>query len=262
MYCSEEIRLLLEESSKSGIISLSEHQLLENVFEFADTPVKQIMVPRGKIVGIEATMNIVEIHKQFVNEGYSRMPVYKDSIDNIIGIFYAKDILKLNLSRDDFDIKKIIRPAYFINEERKINEVLRKMQKGKIHLSIVLDEFSGTAGLVTLEDIIEEIFGEIQDEYDEETPIVEKTGDNSFTVNALATISDANDFLPKPLPESEDYETVGGLITSEVGRIPEVNETIELENYDCKIIKRSDRSIELVKLTYIKNRDEENQEVY
>jgi CBS domain containing-hemolysin-like protein len=260
LHSAEEIRYLLEESSKSGIIGISEHQLLENVFEFTDTPVRQIMVPRGRIVGIEASMSIDEIHEQFVNEAYSRMPVYKDSIDNIIGVIYAKDLIRLKLTENKFVIKEIIRPAYFIHEEQKINEVLRKMQKGKVHLAIVLDEFSGTAGLITLEDIIEEIFGEIQDEYDEETPIVEKTGENTYTVNALASISDANDHLPEPLPESEDYETVGGLITSETGRIPEKNETIQLEHYDCRIIKRSERSLELVTLTYIENRNSEELE--
>ncbi|OGU14595.1 MAG: hemolysin [Ignavibacteria bacterium GWB2_35_12] len=251
LHSAEEIRYLLEESQKSGVIGVSEHELLENVFEFSDTPVKQIMIPRGKIIGVEISMEIKKVLETFIDEGYSRMPIYKGSIDDILGVIYAKDLINLMHHNNLFVIQDIIRPAFFIQEEEKINVVLRRMQKEKVHLAIVLDEFGGTAGLITLEDIMEEIFGEIQDEYDEEMPIVEKTDELTFRVNALAAISDANVYLPEPLPESEDYETIGGLITSEVGRIPDENELIDFQNYQCKIIKRSERSIEQVLLKYV-----------
>ncbi|MBI5324219.1 MAG: HlyC/CorC family transporter [Ignavibacteriae bacterium] len=251
LHSAEEIRYLLEESQKSGVIGVSEHELLENVFEFSDTPVKQIMIPRGKIIAVEVSMKINQILEIFIDQGYSRMPIYKNSIDNILGVIYAKDLINLMHHNNLFVIQDIIRPQFFIPEDEKINIVLRRMQKERVHLAIVLDEFGGTAGLITLEDIIEEIFGEIQDEYDEETPIIEKIDDYNFRVNALAAISDANEFLPEPLPESEDYETIGGLITSEVGRIPLENELIDILNYQCKIIKRSERSIELVTLKFI-----------
>ncbi|TAL70066.1 MAG: HlyC/CorC family transporter [Bacteroidetes bacterium] len=250
LHSAEEIRYLLEESQKSGVIGVSEHELLENVFEFSETPVKQIMIPRGKIIGVEVSMKINDVLEAFIDEGYSRMPIYKGSIDNILGIIYAKDLINLMHHNNLFVIQDIIRTPFFIREEEKINIVLRRMQKEKVHLAIVLDEFGGTAGLITLEDIIEEIFGEIQDEYDEEVPIVVKIDDITYQVNAVAAISDANEYLPQPLPESEDYETIGGLITGEVGRIPSENEIIELQNYKCKIVKRSERSIELVLLIY------------
>ncbi len=255
LHSAEEIRYLLEESQKSGVIGVSEHELLENVFEFSDTPVKQIMIPRGKIIGVEISMEIKKVLETFIDEGYSRMPIYQGSIDNILGVVYAKDLINLMHHNNLFVIQDIIRTAFFIQEEEKINIVLRRMQKEKVHLAVVLDEFGGTAGLITLEDIMEEIFGEIQDEYDEEMPIVEKIDELTFRVNALAAISDANEYLPEPLPESEEYETIGGLITSEVGRIPLENEMIEFRNYQCKIIKRSERSIELVSLKFFPGKE-------
>ncbi|MGA2296579.1 MAG: transporter associated domain-containing protein, partial [FCB group bacterium] len=200
-----------------------------------------------------------EIVDKFITEGYSRMPVYKDSIDNIIGLIYAKDLINIMKQNKISSVNDILRPAYFVHEDQKINVLLHDMQKRRIHVAIVLDEFGGTAGLVTLEDIIEEIFGEIQDEYDEELPLIEKLNDTEFNIKASATIDDTNDVLPIPLPESDDYETVGGLLTSVTGRIPETNEIIVLDDYNCKILKRTDRSIELVKLTHIEEKEDVNE---
>ena len=255
LHSSDEIRLILEESTKSGAIGISEHELLENVFEFQDTPIKQIMVPRRKIQGVEIGLSLNDVVTKFISEGYSRMPVYKKTIDNIIGIIYAKDLLNMLSNQNLIIIEDIIRPPFFVQEDEKIKTLLHRMQKDKILMAVVIDEFGGTAGLVTMEDIIEEIVGEIQDEYDEETPIVEKINEDTFIVKAEATIADANDYLPFPLPESDDYETIGGLIIDEIGNIPELNEIIKLENYECKILKRSKRSIESIKLNVRKTDD-------
>ncbi|MDQ1267326.1 MAG: magnesium and cobalt exporter, family [Bacteroidota bacterium] len=249
LHSADELRFILEESSKSGIIDRTEHKLLENVFEFADTPVKQIMVPHNKIVGFEYSMEKDEIIQKFIEEGYSRMPIYKRTIDNILGVIYAKDLINMITHDNIFIIHDIIRPVEYVSEDEKINLLLRKFQKEKIHFAVVVDEFGGTAGIVTLEDILEELVGEIQDEYDDEKPIVERISEHEFLVRASATIDDANDFLPLPLPESEDYETVGGLIMNQVGRIPDNNETIPIEYYMCKILKRSKQNLELVKLS-------------
>ncbi len=247
-HSEEELRFLLEAGTKSGVIDQTEHKLLENVFDFSDTPVKQVMVPRNRIEAIDINMTTDKIMEKFIDEGYSRMPVYDEHPDNIKGILFAKDLISMIWHPDIILIHDLIRPAYFVGEDEKISKLLGNMQKMKIHVAIVLDEFGGLAGLVTLEDIIEEIFGEIQDEYDEESPIVEKTAEGDFIVAASATIDDANEFLPLPLTESDDYETVGGLIINTTGTIPEMYETIELEDYICTIIKRSDRFIETVRL--------------
>jgi CBS domain containing-hemolysin-like protein len=248
-HSEEELRLLLEAGTKSGVIDQTEHKLLENVFDFSDTPIRQIMVPRNRIEAVDINMNPEKIMEKFIDEGYSRMPVYDDQPDNIKGIIYAKDIITMIWHPDLILIHDLIRPAYFVNEDDKISKLLSDMQRMKIHVAMVLDEFGGLAGMVTLEDIIEEIFGEIQDEYDEESPIVEKSGNYEYIVAASANIDDANEFLPVPLPESDDYETVGGLIINTTGTIPEQNETIEIDNYICTIIKRSDRLIETLRLT-------------
>jgi len=157
--------------------------------------------------------------------------------------------------KDLIVFQDLIRLPFFISENEHINTLFQIFQKQKIHLAVAQDEFGGTAGIVTLEDIIEEVFGEIQDEYDEELPIVEKKSDFEFIVRASANISDVNDHLPLPLPESDEYETVAGLVTHTVGYIPEVNAEINLENYSCKILKRTKRKIDLVRLVVTENRD-------
>jgi len=248
-HSSEELRYLLEESSKSGVEGVADSKLIENVFDFPDTPVKQVMIPRNKIFAVEVDSQKEEIFDKIIDEGYSRLPVYKETLDNIIGVIYAKDLISMIRHSNLIIVQDLLRPAYFVYEYDKIETVLRQMQRQKIHLGIVLDEFGGVAGIVALEDIIEEIVGEIQDEYDEEEPIVVRLADSEFKVQASSPIDDVNDYLPAPLPEKEDYETVGGLIISEVGRIPKPNELIDLNDYLCKILRSSKRSVETVKLT-------------
>ena len=251
LHTPEEIRYLLEESSKSGIIGTSEHELLENVFEFSDTPIKQIMVPHNKIIAMDVKQSPEEILDVFIEEGISRMPIYHETLDNIMGVVYAKDMLSMFVNKELIIIEDLIRPPFFVHEDEKINFLLKKLQRMRIHLAVVVDDFGGTAGIVTLEDVLEELVGEIQDEYDEEKPFVEMINDREYKVDASASIDDANDYLPVDLPESDDYETVGGLIMHRTGRIPEYNENIVLDDYKCKILKRSKRNIEIVKLTLL-----------
>ena len=242
----EEIRILLHESKKSGAINSSEHELLENVFKFDDKVAEQIMIPRTKVVSIDIDEPLESIMDIIMEEGYSRLPVYKESIDNIIGILYAKDLLKLINNKQKVDIKELIRPAYFITERKPINEVLKEFQRKHIHLAVVLDEFGGTAGIVTMEDIIEELVGEIQDEYDEETSIVVKKNESEYIVNSLSSIIDVNKFLRIPLPESEEYDTVNGFINFIHGGIPELNEKIIINDFEITVIKKSQNAVESV----------------
>ena len=258
LHSAEELRYILEESKNSGIIELTDHKLLDNIFDFADKDVKQIMVPRARIVAIDIADDFNRILDKFIEEAYSRMPVYEGSIDNIIGTINAKDIIALSRNDKINSIKEIIRKPFFVQEEDKIKKVLNAMLRNKLHIAVALDEFGGTAGIVTMEDIIEEIIGEIQDEYDEETPHVEKAGENVFIINTTVTIDDLNEHLPVALPTSEDYETLGGLITSKTGKIPSLNEVFELDNYLCTVLARSERKIEKVKLEFIVKDDESN----
>ncbi|GAB4144798.1 MAG: hemolysin family protein [Bacteroidia bacterium] len=255
IHSEEELRLLLTESEEGGAIKQSEHELIQNVFEFDDRVVKNILVPRTKISAIDIELEPMEILDKMIDEGYSRMPVYRESIDNIIGIIFTKDLLRLmkegSLSKEK--IEQLIRPAHFIPQSKRINDLLREFQTLHIQMAIVTSEFGGITGLVTMEDIIEELVGEIQDEYDEEKPSVEKKSDTEFIVNAMSAISDVNEILPIALPESPHYETVSGLLNYLFGRIPAVNEKKEFGGYEFLILKRFRHSVETVKMTVLDN---------
>ena len=248
LYSTEELRLILDQGKESGAIKSAEHELITNVFEFSERTVRQIMVPRTRIVAIDITTSGDRVVDFFIEEGFSRVPVYQGIIDNIIGVVHAKDIIALMHNPGLILLHDLVRPAYFVPETKPINKLLRDFQRRRIHMAVVVDEFGGTAGMVTLEDIMEELVGEIQDEYDEEKPIIEKVGAREYNVRASAAIADANEHLPIPLPESEQYDTVSGLVNDAFGRIPEISETINFAGYECTILQKAKRSVALVRL--------------
>jgi CBS domain containing-hemolysin-like protein len=256
-HSSEELQYLLDQGKESGVIENNEHELIKNVFDFNERVVKNIMVPRTKISGIELTTPYEEILNTVISEGYSRIPVYDETIDKIIGIVHAKDILPLLAHNKELILKDIIRKPYFIHESKKINDLMAEFQQKRIQIAIVLDEFGGTAGMVTLEDIVEELVGEIQDEYDEEKPIVDKVSDTEFIVNANASIYDINEYLPHDLPEEGDYDTVAGLLSTLFGKIPEVGETHEFNGYVFTILKKAEQNVESVRLQLVINDDDQ-----
>lgn len=252
-HSSEELQYLLDQGKESGVIDINEHELIKNVFDFNERVVKNIMVPRTKISGVELTTPADELLEIIINEGYSRIPVYDDTIDNIVGIVHAKDILPILASRRELVLADIIRKPYFIPETKKINDLMSELQQKRIQIAIVLDEFGGTAGMVTLEDIVEELVGEIQDEYDEEKPIVEKISDTEFIINGAATIYDANEYLPHDLPEDESYDTIAGLVGTVFGKIPDVGEHREYNGYVVTVLKKTDQNIEAIKFELVIN---------
>jgi CBS domain containing-hemolysin-like protein len=209
------------------------------------------MVPRSKIVGIDITQGLDEVLERVMDEGYSRMPAYRGTVDTIVGIVYAKDLLTLMHHKNLIMVQDILHPAYVVSEDVQLKRLLRDMQHRRVHMAIVMDEFGGTAGLITLEDIVEEIVGNIQDEYDEEAPEVNATTANEFILTASIHISDANDTLPYPLPESDEYETLGGLINSRAGRVPSTGEVVTIEPYVCTILESTPRRVERVQLRVV-----------
>jgi CBS domain containing-hemolysin-like protein len=255
-HSSEELQYLLEQGRETGALDSNEHELIQNVFDFNERVVKNIMVPRTKIMGIEVNTTKDELLEVLINEGYSRMPVYDEVIDKIIGIVHAKDILPLLARNQEIVLRDIIRKPYFIPETKKINDLMAELQQKRIQIAIVSDEFGGTAGMVTLEDIVEELVGEIQDEYDEEKPIVEKINDREFVVNALAPIYDVNEHLPHDLPEDGDFDTVSGWLGDIFGKIPDVGEQKESNGYNITVLKKSDQNIESVKLELLINEED------
>lgn len=256
VHSTEELYYLLDQGKESGALDTNEHELIKNVFDFNERVVKNIMVPRTKISGIELSSAKEEVIEAIIGEGYSRMPVYDDVIDKIVGIVHAKDILPLLAGNSEWALSDIIRKPYFVPETKKINDLLSELQQKRIQIAIVLDEFGGTAGMVTLEDIVEEIVGEIQDEYDEEKPIVEKVSETEFIVNAFATVYDVNEHLPHDLPEDEDFDTVGGLVSHAFGKIPEVGDSEECYGYLFTILKKTEQNIETVKLELVIHKDD------
>src|SRR4051812_24226127 len=255
-HSSEELQFLLEQGKETGALDSTEHELIQNVFDFNERVVKNIMVPRTKISGIDINTGKEELLEILITEGYSRMPVYDDVIDKIVGVVHAKDILPLIAHGEEIVLKEIIRKPYFVPETKKINDLMAELQQKRIQIAIVSDEFGGTAGMVTLEDIVEELVGEIQDEYDEEKPIVEVINDREFIVNALAPIYDVNSHLPHDLPEDGDFDTVSGWLGDAFGKIPDVGEQIESNGYNITILKKTDQNIESVKLELLLNEED------
>jgi len=255
-HSSEELQYLLDQGKETGALDSTEHELIQNVFDFNERVVKNIMIPRTKISGMDIDTSRDKLLEILMTEGYSRMPVYDKVIDKIVGIVHAKDILPLLVRNEEIVLKNIIRKPYFVPETKKINDLMAELQQKSILIAIVLDEFGGTAGMVTLEDIVEELVGEIQDEYDEEKPIVEKVNDREFIVNALAPIYDVNEHLPHDLPEDGDFDTVSGWLGDIFGKIPDVGEQKESNGYNITVLKKSDQNIESVKLELLINEED------
>jgi putative hemolysin len=238
----EEFRIMIDEGTKTGVIDKTEHELISNIFEFTDTTAKEILVPRTDVIAIEIHSEKEQLLRLVSDEGYSRLPVYQENLDNILGIVYAKDLISL-AEHNVIVLQDIIRPAYFVPLTKKISELLREMQQRKLHIAIVNDEYGGTAGIVTMEDIIEEIVGEIHDEYDDELKEIETTSDGSFLVNGKVSIGDFNERFGSSIPEEGEYDTISGFIQKLAGKIPEVKEEIRHDGWTFSVVKKSQRRI-------------------
>lgn len=244
----EELKQVLEASTISGAIDKTEHELIKSILEFTDTTVKEILVPRPDIVALDILMPREVLVRKVIDEGYSRLPVYRGTIDNIIGIIYSKDLLSLLEHRDLIVLQDIIRPAFFVPESKKISQLLREFQQKKAHLAIVIDEYGGTEGIITMEDIMEEIVGEIHDEYDEISKAIEPAKDGSVVVDARLSVSDFNRQFGSQLPEAPEYETLAGFIQKVLGRVPEIGETISFQNFTFTILSKTARRIRQVRV--------------
>ena len=245
----EDFRDVLEAGSKSGVLDKTEHELISSILEFTDTTAKEVMIPRPDVVALDINISKDLIVRKVIEEGYSRLPVYSGSMDNIIGIIYSKDLLSLLEHRDLIILQDIIRPPYFVHESKKISQLLREFQQKKVHLAIVVDEFGGTEGILTMEDILEEIVGEIHDEYDEVKKAVEQGSDGSAIVDANIPIHDFNSQFAAEIPDAPEYETLAGFLQKVTGRLPELNEEIKQVGYSFTIMSKTARRLKQVKVT-------------
>ena len=256
----EEIKMMIDQGKEKGTIEEGEKELLNNVFEFNDITVSEIMTHRKDIFAVDKNMSQEELLDEISQEEYrySRIPVYDETIDEIEGIIYVKDILK-NIKKKTFKIKNIMKEAYFVPQNKMIDELFREMQKNKIQMAIVLDEYGGTSGLITMEDILEELVGDIYDEYDEIEEEYQKIDDNTYIISGSMPIYDVNKLLKVKIPEG-DYDTLSGYLQEEMGRIPEdeENPVIETKEVTFKIEEYEDKRI--LKVKACKNNNEEETE--
>jgi putative hemolysin len=243
----DEIKVLLEEGRLQGVFDRTEEELIHSVFEFADRSVKEIMVPRPNIYAIDIHKPQEETLRYIVENEFSRYPVYQDHLDRILGIVYQKDILRTIWLEKPLELEKMVKRAYFVPDAMKISALFRDMQKRRVHLSIVVDEYGTTSGIVTLEDIVEEIFGEIMDETDVDIQI-ERNKDGSVVVDGSYSIRDLNSALDLHLPESPDYETLGGFILREIQGIARGGEIVYFDIYRLTVVGIHGRRIAKVKI--------------
>lgn len=243
----EEVKMLIKEGGKLGVFEPAEEKLLHSVFEFTDMCAKEVMVPETQMVSIRIDRTPQEIRTFIEEEQFSRYPVYGKDLHDIRGILHAKDFLTLYTKTGGVDIRKIIKPPYFIPETMKISLLLREMQKKRTHMALVVDEHGGISGLVTIEDLIEEIVGEIRDEHDIESPVVQLP-DGTLLIDPSISLKDLREDYQISLPESPEYETLGGFLMATLQKIPEGGDVVEVEQKRIHIVEMVGRRISKVKL--------------
>ncbi|MGC8781900.1 MAG: hemolysin family protein [Anaerolineae bacterium] len=250
LFLTEEgLRFLIQASERGTAIEEDEKELIASIFAFSDKLVREVMVPRIDVAAVPADAAMLEALDVILKNGHSRIPVYKGSIDNIIGILYAKDLLRyLRDGRTDVPLDRILRNAYFIPESKKVDELLQEMQQRHVHMAVVVDEYGGTAGIVTIEDLLEEIVGEIQDEYDAEQPTVEVVREDEYLFDARTPLDEVYEHLNIALPE-EGGDTLGGFIYSQLGRVPAVGDRVEFGDVVFEVLSVAGRRIKQVRAT-------------
>ena len=245
----DEVKSLIREGAAKGIFNATEQELIHSVFEFADTPVKAVMIPRTEIHAIEANTSLAEAARSFVESGFSRIPVYEGDLDKIIGILYNKDVFKALQENSDFRIRDHLHPAFFVPSTLPISELLKQLQRRHLAMALVVNEFGEVEGLATLEDLVEEIVGEIRDEYDrEERGPVERLPDGSMVIKGSALLKDLKTDFDLPFEESSDYHTLAGFMLAKLKRIPRGGEWVEENGYKLTIVDMEGRRIVKIKM--------------
>ena len=244
----EELRLLVTVGEEEGVLEEDETEMIHSIFEFADTTVREVMVPRIDMVTLESDATVNEAVDIALEGGFSRIPVFEESIDNIVGVLYTKDMLKqLREGHDTAPIRTLVRPAYYVPETKKLDDLLREIRQRRIHMVIVIDEYGSVAGLVTIEDLVEEIVGDIRDEYDREENLYEKINQYEYIVDAKISIDEFNELMETEL-KNEDYDTLGGFLYAQLDKIPVPGDTITFENLTFTVIDTRGRRITKVRV--------------
>lgn len=248
-YSEDEIRYLINLSHQSGLLKKDEKELLHNVFEFSELTAGEIMIPRTQVVAIEEKSTFPLVVGQFRDSGYSRLPVYGESFDNIVGIVHSKDIMPYMLRAQDFDLRRIMRRAHFLPETARLAEALHQLQRSSVHMAVIVDEHGGMEGILTMEDLLEEIVGDIQDEHDE--ALIERPHDGvqrTFTIDGGLAVREANRDYPLDLPESDEYTTVAGFLIKQAGRLLGPADKVEYAGVSFTVERVHRRRILLVRV--------------
>lgn len=226
----EEVQHIIQEGQETGVFSASEREFIENIFDFTHTCVREVMVPRTRIVGLDLNAPRQEMLQTILENKYSRYPVYRGTIEEIAGFVHGKDFLGKMVQEPGFDLETIVRPSYYVPESKKVNSLLKEMQRKRIHMAMIVDEYGGISGLVTTEDLLEELVGEIEDEHDVGEPgKVQRLADGSIIVDAMISLSDLADFLEIKREDDVPYDTLAGLILDRLGRFPEQGERVQVD---------------------------------
>ena len=256
----EEIRLMINVGEEKGIFEDSETEMNNSIFEFDDTLVKEVMTPRTDVKMLDVNAKIEDIFDLIIEDNFSRVPVYEDSIDKIIGILYTKDLFKVirNGEQKTVSLRSIIRDAHFVSEYKKINKLFKEMQKSKSHIAIVIDEYGGTAGLITIEDLLEEIVGNIFDEYDVEVIESEKIDENTWIFSGMIDIDEVNNLLDSEIP-GDEFDTISGKFLSISGKMPDVGDEVTFNDLLFKIIEVDDKRISKLEVKKIEKNEDESE---
>ncbi len=253
----EEIQELIDAGEEEGLINEAENEMIRSIFTLRDTVVREIMVPRTDMACVSVDATLREVLSGIIACGHSRIPVFDGTIDNIVGLIYAKDLLKYwGMAEPAVGMRRIMRSPYFIPETKNLEELLHDFRKKRVHIAIVIDEYGGTSGLVTIEDLLEQIVGDIQDEYDLEEEWLEEEPDGSVVVDARLPIEDLEEHFGIEV-EREKFDTVGGLIFHLTGRIPAVGEEVETDTIRLTVLEADERKISKVRITRLAEKTEE-----
>lgn len=244
----EQLRQIVTVSEAEGVLEEEEHDMIRGIFDFGSTTVGEVKVPRVDMVTVPVQTPLLEALDVILQEGHSRIPVYEDSVDNIVGILYDKDLLKyVRENQLDVNLRDVVRPALHVPESKAVDELFRELQQQKVHIAIVLDEYGGTDGLVTLEDLLEEIVGEIQDETDRESPLLKQIDENTYDVSAMIDMEQLNEELGLELPIN-GVETLGGFVYEQVGQVPPVGEIVESDSITIEVVEVEGRRIRTLRV--------------
>jgi CBS domain containing-hemolysin-like protein len=255
-YTEAELRQLIELSHQSGHLRSSEQRLIHRVFEFSDTVVREAMVPRTQMAAISSDCNLEQIARAFEEYGYSRLPVYRESLDDVIGFVHSKDVMPYLLKPESFKLEEVLQPPLYVVDTARLEDVLRQMQKAKVHFGFVVDEHGGVEGIITLDDLLEEIVGDISDEHDEEVnEQIRETGDGTYELDGALAVRDINRRLKLSLPESDAYTTIAGFLMTEAGHILQPHETIKYDGLVFHIDKVEKRRVVSIKLEFTKEKE-------